>query len=102
MKIYLSSRHNLATFKLWMETEVIPNLKQGFNGKMNGLIQLSGNRFISDLKLNSYDNTENYVGMIAYSLPISMSPRNDYEDVLFNQYKSEFDALLIHGEGTEE
>lgn len=81
-----------ATFKLWMEKEVIPNIQNGFNGKTDASV-LKTNRFIQDLRINAFDKTPNYVDTTAYSLPINMSPRTVEESALLNQYIQSFNKL---------
>lgn len=93
--IQLGTDAGNATFKHWMETRVIPDLKQGlthFDGRKKRPV-IRENQFISDLQLNIYQNTPNYNVVYAYTLPINMSPRSDEEKALFDTYKSEFMAL---------
>ena len=93
--IQLGTDAGNATFKHWMETKVIPDLKQGlthFDGRKRRSV-VRENQFISDLQLNIYQNTPNYNVVYAYTLPINMSPRSDEEKALFDTYKSEFMAL---------
>jgi hypothetical protein len=95
MTISLGTDSGNATFKHWMETVVIPELKKGLrhsNGNER-TDSLRDNQFIQDLTLNIYQNTPNYNVVYAYTLPVNMSPRSDEEIALFDTYKSEFMKL---------
>ena len=95
MTIRLGTDSGNATFKHWMETVVIPELKKGmthFDGNKRR-VSIRDNQFIQDLTLNIYQNTPNYNVIYAYTLPINMSPRSDEEVALFDTYKSEFMKL---------
>lgn len=82
-----------ASFRLFMETKVIPDL-------INGIIQpnisfpgVSNNMFIKDLVNDLYTNTVSRNPSIIYTLPINMLPRTDQERAIFDQYKTEFNKL---------
>ena len=95
MTIRLGTDSGNATFKHWMETVVIPELKLGLrhdNGNRR-TASVKDNQFIRDLTLNIYQNTPNYNVIYAYTLPINMSPRSDEEMAIFDTYKSEFMKL---------
>lgn len=98
----LGTADGRATFKLWMETVVIPNLQRGFNGN-NNYPELQNNIFLSGLTPIVYDNTPTGMPLIAHSLSISMSPRNDTDQAIFDQYKGDFNKLadlgLVYFEG---
>lgn len=92
--LYLGLDEDNATFRLWMENEVIPNLK-------NGIIKpgtlpwskISNNKFIKDLGNNLLNKTVSRNNTIVQTLPINMLPSTDAERNVFNQYKSEFNDL---------
>lgn len=92
----LGTADGRATFKLWMETEVIPNLQRGFNG-IKEYPELQNNIFLSGLTPIVYDNTPTGIPLIAHSLTISMSPRNDTDQAIFDQYKNAFNKLADLG-----
>lgn len=93
LDIPLGTYQGRASFKLWMDQTVIPNLKKGFDGVTDKRLDLLSNRFIQDLVINSFDKTPNHINMNAYTLPINMSPRTEEESVLFEFYKREFNTL---------
>jgi hypothetical protein len=95
MTIALGTDSGNATFKHWMETVVIPDLKRGMVHHNGASIRPSvrDNQFIQDLQLNIYQNTPNYNIVYGYTLPINMSPRSDEEVALFDTYKAEFMKL---------
>lgn len=71
-----------ANFKLWMETVMIPKLKE----------QLYSNKFIRDLK--PVVNTRTNLGSVAVNFGLTgMMPRSEYERDAFNEYKEEFNKL---------
>lgn len=94
----VGSAEGKAQFKKWFEKVLIPNLKQGYNGrKLQGKLQvnyaLKNNKFIQALIPNIFTNTVNHNNMIAYTLPINMSPRSDEELNTFQEYKIAFNQL---------
>ena len=94
----LGSPEGKAQFKKWFERILIPNLKQGYNGKrVNNQLQvnyaLKNNKFIQNLVPNVFTNTVNHNTMIAYTLPINMSPRSEEETNTFQEYKMAFNQL---------
>ena len=94
----LGSPEGKAQFKKWFEKILIPNLKQGYNGKrINNKLQvnyaLKNNKFIQNLVPNVFTNTVNHNTMIAYTLPINMSPRSEEEINTFQEYKIAFNQL---------
>lgn len=71
-----------ANFKLWMETVMIPKLKE----------QLYSNKFIRDLK--PVVNTKTNLGSVSVNFGLTgMMPRSEYERDAFNEYKEEFNKL---------
>lgn len=94
----VGSAEGKAQFKKWFEKVLIPNLKQGYNGRrLQGKLQvnyaLKNNKFIQALIPNIFTNTVNHNNMIAYTLPINMSPRSDEELNTFQEYKIAFNQL---------
>ena len=82
-----------ATFRMWMENEVIPNLKKGIIKPGTKTTSVSSNKFIQDLGNDLLTTTTSHNPSTIYTLPINMLPRTDQERVIFNQYKSEFNKL---------
>lgn len=76
------------TFRIWMENEVIPNLKKGI-----GNPRVSNNKFIKDLSGASRNNTISGNSSIIYTIPINMLPRTENERSIFNQYLDSFNEL---------
>ena len=85
-EIQLGTDQGNATFRMWMENEVIPNLKR----------QYKSNKFISDLSNNIRTNTTSRNGAIVYTLPINMLPKLDSERVLLNNYIDHFNRLDLY------
>lgn len=79
-------------FKLWVENEVIPNLKEG---KIldSIVVPIKNNAFIQQLTNDLQTNNIDHNPSIVYTLPINMLPRTDEQRNMFNQYKSEFNKL---------
>lgn len=84
-EILLGTKDGDATFKLWMETKVIPELKELYSDT---------NEFIRDLQTNVMTNTVSHNGISVYGLPCNMMPSNDQERAIFNKYKSELNGKL--------
>lgn len=84
-----------ATFRVFIENEVIPNLKKGIIKTDSDIdfVDISHNKFIQDLGNNLLTNTVSRNPSIIYALPINMLPRVDQERAIFNQYKAEFNKL---------
>ena len=85
-----------ATFRMWMENEIIPNLKQGIIKPGTVFEGISGNRFIKDLGNDLLTTTVSHNPSVIYTLPINMLPRIDQERAIFNGYKSEFNKLASY------
>lgn len=81
-----------ATFRMWLENEVIPNLKRGIKPG-SYYSQIADNLFIKDLGNDLLTNTVSRNPSIIYTLPINMLPRIDSERAIFNRYKSAFNQL---------
>lgn len=79
-------------FKLYMETKVIPDLKNGVlrpGGKLN-----LGNKFINNLSpvaiTDTYGNIET-----AYSIPVEVYPKTTEEELELHSYKESLQKLNI-------
>lgn len=83
-----------ATFRMWMENEVIPNLKTGnIIPNIPAVKDVYDDMFIKDLGNDLLTNTISRNPSIIYTLPINMLPRIDQERAIFNNYKAEFNKL---------
>ena len=84
-----------ATFRVFIENEVIPNLKKGIIKTNSDIdfVDISHNRFIQDLGNDLLTNTVSRNPSVIYTLPINMLPRVDQERAIFNAYKAEFNKL---------
>ena len=91
----MSTDWGRATFRLWFENEVIPNLKRGEVKPGIEYTAVSHNKFIRDLGNDLFTLTISHNPIIISTLPINMLPRIDAERQLFNSYKSEFNKLGI-------
>lgn len=104
--VNLGTDNGRASFKNWMETIVIPNLKKGNNGLRNAhgkYISQPGsplvtNKFIQSLSPTVFTNTPMKTTITGYSLGINMSPRTDIESEIFEMHKNEFNKLKDYGE----
>lgn len=94
-KVYLGTLGGNATFKNWVEQEVIPNLKQGYNSDQKTFknTAISNNQFIQSLRPNIYSKNPNKNRSISYTTSINMSPRNDEDVAILQRVRQEFDAL---------
>ena len=93
-KIQLGTDWGDATFRVWMENEVIPNLKKGIIKPNTTFEAIQNNKFISDLTNNIVTTTVSRNPTIVYTLPINMLPRQDFEESLFDSYKAAFNELI--------
>lgn len=102
MSIKLGTDAGNATFKMWMENTVIPNMKRNFFGKyvetdegVDLTTEASDycNDFIKDLIPTEIDKTLTGNSVVNYSLPISMIARSDSEEARYKRYKSQFNSL---------
>lgn len=80
-----------ASFKRWMDTMVIPNLKEGILGERAKIFM--NNKFIKDLTPIRIDRTITKNATFVYTLPISMIPKSDSEKASYILYRSEFNKL---------
>ncbi len=91
--IHLGTDWGAATFRMFMESQVIPDLKAG---KIKPGVDFPGvkdNRFIKDLMNDLSTNTVSRNASIIYTLPINMLPRTDSDTAILNAYKAEFNKL---------
>ena len=92
--IELGTEEGNASFKLFMETVVIPNLIKGKYGDGNNTdLALSRNEFIKSLVPTLYKHNARYNVTINYVPGINMSPRSDAEKALFEKIKYGFNAF---------
>lgn len=92
MKIELGTDWGDATFRLYMEGTIIPNLKKGVIGS-NKSASVKSNLFIQDMVNNVFNLTTSRNPILVYTLPINMLPRTSYDREVFNRYKAEFNKL---------
>ena len=84
IRLTLGSDINNASFINWFNTVFMPNMKATYGG----------NKFIASLSPYSTNKTTDRNETIYYALPaINMSPREDSEQVLFDDYSSAFNEL---------
>ena len=92
--IELGTDEGNASFKLFMETVIIPNLIKGKYGDGNNINPaLSKNEFIKSLAPTLYKHNARYNVTINYAPGINMSPRSDAEKALFEKIKYDFNAF---------
>lgn len=91
--IKLGTDWGAATFRMFMESQVIPDLKAG---RIKPNVEFPGvkdNRFIKDLMNDISTNTISKNASILFTLPINMLPRTDFDISVLNSYRSEFNKL---------
>ena len=94
-EFYLGTDKGNAAFKSYMESEVIPNLKQGIIGGFAGKnILLKSSAFIQSLQSVKLDRTESGNASYAYVSEINTMPRNPYERDAFQRTKNAFNQLF--------
>lgn len=86
-----------ATFRMFMELQVIPDLKEGKIKPGLQFVGVSNNKFLMDLGNNLLTNTISKNPTVVYTLPINMLPRTDQEKSLLNSYIAEFNKLARYG-----
>lgn len=92
--IELGTEEGNASFKLFMETVVIPNLQKGKYGNGNNIDPaLKNNEFIKSLATTLYKQNAKYNVTICYAPGINMSPRSDSEKAIFEKIKYDFNAF---------
>ncbi len=82
-----------ATFRIFMETQVIPDLKKGIIRPGTSVGSIKTNKFIKDLTPDLFTKTVSSNPTILYTLPINMLPRTDVEQSLLDSYIGEFNEL---------
>lgn len=92
-RVQLGTDWGDATFRMWMENEIIPNLKKGIIKPGTTYEAVADNKFVKDLGNNLYTRTVSHNPTIISTLPINMLPRIDQERAIFNTYKSAFNEL---------
>ena len=85
-----------ATFRVFMETKVIPDLKKGIIKPGVELGTIKANKFIKDLSPDLFTKTVSSNPTILYTLPINMLPRTDIEQSLLDSYIAEFNELASY------
>ena len=91
--VNLGTDWGAATFRMFMESQVIPDLKAG---KIKPGVDFPGikdNKFIKDLMNDISTNTVSKNASIIYTLPINMLPRTEADTAILNAYKAEFNKL---------
>lgn len=83
-EIRLGTELGDANYKLWMETQVIPKLKEMY----------PNNKFIRNLQPVVNVGTNLGAVSVNYGLPINMMPKSDYDRDAFNEYKEAFNELI--------
>ena len=86
-----------ATFRMFVENQVIPDLKAGIIKPGVEFSGISTNKFLRDLGNDLLTNSVSKNPTIVYALPINMLPRIDQERALLNSYKAEFNKLAQYG-----
>lgn len=89
--IVLGTDWGNASFKRWMESIVIPDLKNGVLSEKSKIFM--NNKFIKDLTPLRIDRTATKNATFIYTLPVSMIPKSDSEKASYLMYKSEFNKL---------
>lgn len=93
ISINLKTQAAQQSFRLFMETEVIPNLRKGIIDNSSEIIAIKNNSFIRDLTSVLNSKTVSGDETIVYSLPINMLPRTEAEKILLNSYIDSFNQL---------
>lgn len=92
--IHLGTDWGAATFRMFMESQVIPDLKAGkIKPGVEDFPGVKDNRFIKDLMNDLSTNTVSRNASIIYTLPINMLPRTDSDTAILNTYRTEFNKL---------
>lgn len=94
-KIYLGTQGGDATFKNWVEKEVIPNLLEGYTSSRGGIrnVSIANNGFIRSLRPNTFTKNLHKNSSISYTTNVDMSPRTDEGRLELNKLIQEFDSL---------
>lgn len=93
--IRLGTKDGNASFKLLMESTIIPNLQRGFNGDTTNNT-IYENKFIKSLHYIINDKTYNYAPQISMA-SVNTMPKSESETDMFDIIKSEFNSLTDLG-----
>lgn len=92
--VHLGTDWGAATFRMFMESQVIPDLQAGkIKPGVDNFPGIKDNKFIRDLMNDISTNTVSKNASIIYTLPINMLPRTDSDTSILNAYKAEFNKL---------
>lgn len=84
IELILGTDTNNATFRAWVEQDVIPFLKEKY----------SSNKFVSSLGVVSSNKTISHNEELYYSIPtINLSPREKMDQYIFDKYVNEYMKL---------
>lgn len=89
----LGTKSGNVKFREFMENYVFPRLQEGRAREDVVSMSILNNMFIKDLGNDAFNKIISGNTTIVNTLPINMLPRADYERVIFNKYKSQFNAL---------
>lgn len=95
MTIYLGTYGGNATYKNWVEQEVIPNIQQGYYGsdRTKQAPFLASNEFVEKLVPNIYSLNPNKENSISYKPDVNMMPRSEEETSTLDRVRTAFDKL---------
>lgn len=95
LRVYLGNNGGNATFKNWVEKQVIPDLKEGYTDSNHSFKSpiIKNNEFIRSLRPNIYSKNPSMNNSISYTTSINMSPRNDEDRLVLYRIRQEFDSL---------
>lgn len=95
LRIYLGNIGGNATFKNWVEKQVIPDLKGGYTDSNHSFKSpiIKNNEFIQSLRPNIFSKNPSMNNSISYTTSINMSPRNDEDRLTLYRIRQEFDSL---------
>ena len=83
-----------ASFRLFMEHKIIPDLIKGKLTPSGNIIPIvKQNTFIKSLVNDQFNKTTSKNSTVVYTLPINMSPRNQVEIALRDSYRAEYNKL---------
>lgn len=96
--ILLGTNEGNLAFKNWMDSVVIPNLKQGIvvdsRGKSSKSYDLIDNAFIRGIDGVAYNKTSSGNPVYSNITSINTMPRSDYDKIKFQTWKVDFDKLF--------
>lgn len=84
-----------ATFKNWVEKQVIPDLKAGYNSSSRDRINiaLKNNEFINSLRPNIYSKNASRNNSVSYTTTINMSPISEEDRLTLGRLRQSFDSI---------